>query len=74
MAARIVNHLTPDDEGTLYGTVAEAEAVLTAMIREFKARGFMVTETDDNADGEPWHSVNDEEGMPVGIYYIDSSA
>jgi hypothetical protein len=62
MAGRIVNHLTPEVEGALYGTVAEAEAALGIMIKDFKATGYTVTETNDNADGEVWHGVVDEDG------------
>ena len=71
MAARIVNHLSPEDAGSLYGTVEEAETALTDMIKRFKAKGFTVTETDKNMDGDVWYSVNDEEGRPVGIFYIE---
>ena len=69
MAARIKNKYAPEDEGPLYGTVAEAEAALQDMLKRFKSRGHMVTETEDE-DGR-LYGVSDEEGRPVGIYYIE---
>jgi len=72
MAARIVNHLMPEEEGILFGTVAEAEAALANMIDDYKRRGFTVTETDKNVDGKPWYSVVDEARRPFGIYYVET--
>lgn len=72
MAARIINHLMLDEEGVLFGTVAEAEAALASMIAGYKKRGFTITETDENADGGPWYSVVDEARRPVGMYYIET--
>ena len=68
MAARILDKFDPADEGSLYGTTAEAEAALEQMIKGFKARGYKVSETEDE-DGS-LHSVEDQEGRPVGIYYV----
>ncbi len=69
MAARIMNKYAPDDEGSLYESTAEAEAVLQEMLKGFKAKGFMITKTEDE-DG-PLHGVSDDEGKPVGVYYIE---
>ena len=65
MSAWILDKLAPDDEGSLYGTTAEAEAALEQMIRNFKAREYMVSKTGDEDD--PLYSVAVEEGVPVGI-------
>ena len=70
MAARILNHLMPEEEGILFDTVAEAESAFAYMIADYKRRGFTVTETDDNEDGKPWCSVVDEARRPFGIYSI----
>lgn len=68
MAARLVNHLKPYEEGTLYDTVTEAEAALATMLERAKQKG-MVTETEEKEDG-PWHTISDQEGHLLGIFYV----
>lgn len=60
MAARIKNKYTPEDEGSLYGTVAEAEAALQDTLKRFKGRGYMVTATEE--DDDRLYGVSDEGG------------
>jgi hypothetical protein len=49
--------------------LAIAEAKLDEMLKRFKARGFRVSEKED--DNGPLYSVSDEHGQLVGIYYVD---
>ena len=64
----------PEEEDILFDTVAEAEAALGNTIKDYKRRGFTVTESDDNVDARSWYSVVDEARRPFGIYHIDTSA
>lgn len=67
--ARIVNKLAMPAEGILCGSLAEAEAKLEEMLNQFRARGFRVSETKD--DEGVLHNVLDQDGRPVGIFYIE---
>jgi hypothetical protein len=69
MAARIFNKLVPAEDGILCDSPTTAEAKLKEMLKQFKARGFLVSET-RNEDGR-LYGVSDEQGRPVGIYYIE---
>jgi hypothetical protein len=69
MAARILNKFLPADEGILCESLAHAETKLNDMLKQFKARGFSVSETKD--DEGVSYSVFDQGGRPVGIYYVE---
>ncbi len=70
VAARITNHLMPEEEGILFDTVAEAEAALANMIADYNRRGFTVTQIAD-VDDTLRYSVVDEARRPFGIYCIE---
>ncbi len=69
MAARIRDRLRPEDEGDLCGTLEEASAKLDGMLKERRARGWLVSEIDD--EGGRSYKVSDEKGRLVAIYYIE---
>ena len=58
-------------DGILCGSPAEAEAKLGKMLRDFRAKGLLVSE--DKEDGKPLYRVSEEDGRPVGIFYIDDA-
>jgi hypothetical protein len=40
------------------------------MLRNLRVKGFIVTETEGQGDGETWYSVADQDGKLEGMYYI----
>lgn len=69
MSARVRDRLRPEDEGDLYGTLEEANAKLDGMLKDRRARGWLVSEIDDEEDRS--YKVSDENGRLVAIYYIE---
>ncbi len=61
----------PDEDGILFDTIEEAESAVSYMLMDFKRRGFTVTRSDNEVDGQRWYSVVDEARRPFGIYGLD---
>jgi len=69
MSARIRDRLRPEDEGDLYETLEGASAKLDGMLKERRAREWLVSQIDD--EGGRSYKVSDEKGRLVAIYYIE---
>ncbi len=70
MAARIVDLADPDDSGTLYGSVEEAEQTLESMTEKFRSQGYTVTEQRNPDEAHPQYKVTDFDDAWVGTYTV----
>ena len=70
MAARIVDLAKPDDEGTLYESVEEAEQTLASMTKKFRSQGYTVTEQQIPDEDYPQYKITDFDDAWVGTYTI----
>ena len=70
MAAKIVNLSRPDNDGTLYGSVEEAEQALALMTKKFRSQGYTVKEQQIPDEDYPQYKVIDFDDARVGTYTI----
>lgn len=70
--ARIINLAQPDDEGTLYASMEEAENALEAMIEGLRAQNYHIEEEEFPGEDYPRYTVNDENDQWIGTFTIDS--
>lgn len=70
MAARIVDLVNPDEDGTLYASVNEAEEALSSMVERFRSQGYTVTEQQLPNEDYPQYKVVDSNDAWVGTYTI----
>ncbi len=61
----------PDEDGILFDTIEEAESAISYMLMDYRTRGFTVTISDNEVDGQRWYSVVDEARRPFGIYGLE---
>ena len=70
MAARIVDLTKPDDDGTLYASVEEAEQALASMVAKFSSLGYIITEQKLPDADYPQYKVIDQNDAWLGTYTI----
>ena len=70
MAAKIVNLTNPDYDGTLYGSVEEAEQALALLTKKFRSQGYTVTEQQIPGEDYPQYKVIDFDDKWVGTYTV----
>ncbi len=70
MAAKIVNLTNPDNAGTLYASVEEAEQALALLTKKFRSQGYTVTEQQLPGEDYMQYKVTDFDDAWVGTYTI----
>jgi hypothetical protein len=70
MSAKIVNLLDPDEGGTLYATVEEADTALAEMIDKFKTQGYRISRQHLSGEDYPQYAVYDHGDDWIGTYTI----
>jgi len=70
MAAKIVDLANPDEEGSLYATVEEAEQSLAEMVERFRSQGYRVNEQQSPDEDYPQYAVYDHSDAWIGSYTI----
>ena len=66
MVAKIVDLVDPDDAGTQFASVAEAEQALSVMLEKFKTYGYTVTEQQISGEAMSQFKVVDYNDEWVG--------
>ena len=70
MAAKIVDLANPDEEGSLYATVEEAEQSLAEMVERFRSQGYKVADQHSPDEDYPQYAVYDHSDGWIGTYTI----
>ncbi len=70
MSAKIVDLVDPDDGGTLFASVAEAEQTLSEMLDNFKSQGYTITKQQFAGEDRPQFKVVDYNDEWVGTYTV----
>ena len=70
MSAKIVNLLDPDEGGTLYATVEEADTALAEMIDKFETQGNRISRQHLPGEDYPQFAVYDHGDDWIGTYTI----
>ena len=71
MAAKIVDLANPDEEGSLYATVEEAEQSLAEMLERLRSQGYRVNEQHSPDEDYPQYAVYDHSDAWIGTYTIE---
>ena len=70
MVAKIVDLADPDDAGTQFASVAEAERALSEMLDKFKLQRYTITQQQFSSDDRPQFKVVDYNDEWVGTYTV----